>query len=431
MQISPKGYRFLVPLLLPLAVLYLLWRARKQPDYLKYWSERFAWGSFPAPRVGHPRIWIHAVSVGETNATRPLVQAILKKWPQCDILLTHMTPTGRDTGRKIVELAPDRIQQAMLPYDAVFAVRQFLRQTQPLMGIVMETEVWPTLLEEARVNQIPMVLANARLSEKSYNQAMKFESVMRDAMGKFSKVCAQSQKDADRLLSLGTVEPEVVGSLKFDIQPPKKSLLLASDWKSQIKEKILLMASTRDGEEQQFIDAIEAFRKEVPSVPVKYLLVPRHPQRFAEVEQMLKKSSLRYQKRSELTSVQDLKPETDVIFGDTMGEMFFFCALADVTLMGGSYENFGCQNVIEPASVGVPVIVGPYTFNFATVVERAIEMGAIEQVKNAKEGVVLAHAWLANDQELANRKANALAFSQAYVGATERHMRVLEHLWSK
>ena len=219
--------------------------------------------------------------------------------------------------------------------------------------------------------------------------------------------------------------------MKFDIQPPKKSLLLASDWKSQIKEKILLMASTRDGEEQQFIDAIEAFRKEVPSVPVKYLLVPRHPQRFAEVEQMLKKSSLRYQKRSELTSVQDLKPETDVIFGDTMGEMFFFCALADVTLMGGSYENFGCQNVIEPASVGVPVIVGPYTFNFATVVERAIEMGAIEQVKNAKEGVVLAHAWLANDQELANRKANALAFSQAYVGATERHMRVLEHLWSK
>lgn len=261
MQITPKGYRFLVPWLLPLAALYLLWRARKQPDYLKYWSERFAWGTFPAPRSGHPRIWIHAVSVGETNATRPLVQAILKKWPQCDILLTHMTPTGRDTGRKIVELAPDRIEQTMLPYDAVFAVRKFLRQTKPVMGIVMETEVWPTLLEEARANKIPMVLANARLSEKSYNQAMKFESVMRDAMGKFSKVCAQSQKDADRLVAIGTVEPEVVGSLKFDIQAPQKSLQFAKEWKSQIKEKILLMASTRDGEEQQFIHAIEAFRK--------------------------------------------------------------------------------------------------------------------------------------------------------------------------
>lgn len=431
MQISPKGYRFLVPCLLPLAALYLLWRARKQPDYLKYWPERFAMADFPAPRDNRPQIWIHAVSVGETNATRPLVKALLEKWPECDILLTHMTPTGRDTGKKIIEMAPDRIRQCMLPYDAVCAVQKFLRQAKPVMGIIMETEVWPTFLEEARVNGIPMVLANARLSEKSYNQAMKFAAVMTDAMSKFSKVCAQSENDAKRLTAMGTVEPVVVGSLKFDIQAPAKALEMAATWKEAIEEKILLMASTRDGEEAPLIEAIERFREANPETHVKYLLVPRHPQRFNEVEDLIKKSSLRYQKRSELKTPADLKAETDVIFGDTMGEMFFFCAMADVTLMGGSFENFGCQNVIEPASVGVPVIVGPSTFNFSTVVERAISMGAVDQVQNAQEAVDKAHLWLGDEEELKTRKDNARAFSQAYVGATERHMKVLEELWQK
>ena len=203
MNISPKAYRRLVPCLMPLAALYLLWRARKQSDYLKHWGERFAWSDFPQPRPNHPRIWIHAVSVGETNATRPLVQAILKEWPQCDILLTHMTPTGRDAGAKIKALAPERIEQCFLPYDAPYAMEKFLRQTQPRLGIVMETEVWPTVLEEAKRKGIPMLLANARLSEKSFNQAMKAEDLMRDAMSKFSAVCAQSPKDAERLVAIG------------------------------------------------------------------------------------------------------------------------------------------------------------------------------------------------------------------------------------
>lgn len=431
MLITAKSYRWIVPFLLPLAALYLLWRARKQPDYLKYWPERFAWADFPSLREGHPRIWIHAVSVGETNATRPLVQAILKRWPECDILLTHMTPTGREAGRKIVQLSPGRIQQCMLPYDAVYAVRKFLCQTKPVMGIIMETEVWPTLLQEARSFEIPMVLANARLSEKSYRQALKFEAVMRQAMGAFTKVCAQSQRDAERLTAIGTVEPVVTGSLKFDIQAPQKAQELAQEWKTSISEKMLLMASTRDTEEAPFIKAIEHYRLNNPTATVKYLLVPRHPQRFSEVEELLKNSSLRYQKRSELKSAKDLKPDTDVIFGDTMGEMFFFCALSDVALMGGSYAPFGCQNVIEPTSVGVPVIVGPSTFNFAEVVEKAVAMNAVEQVGNAQQAVEIAHRWLMDDVELEQRKKSAKAFSQAYVGATERHMRVLEQIWTK
>lgn len=424
MNISPQSYRFLVPVLLPAAALYLLWRARKQPSYLKNWGERFAWSDFPAPRQGHPVIWVHAVSVGETNATRPLIRAILDQWPDCDILLTHMTPTGREAGQKIVQMAPDRIRQCFLPYDAVFAVRKFLKQTRPSMGLLMETEVWPTVLEEAHSLGIPMALVNGRLSEKSYNQAMRVPDLMKKAMGRFNAVCAQAESDAERFRAMGTVEPVITGSLKFDIKAPKEALSLAHRWKSRMKNPVVMFASTRDGEEALIIEALKTRTKS----DVIYLLVPRHPQRFGEVEEMLKNSGLKYQKRSELADVTDIREDTQVILGDSMGEMFFYCALSDITLMGGSFKPFGCQNVIEPASVGVPVIVGPSTFNFSMVVQRGIAGGAIYQVDDVAQGIELAQAWLGNADKLRELKEKAKAFSDAYVGATERTMKVLEAL---
>mgnify|MGYP000844240611 FL=1 len=422
MNISPRSYRYLVPALLPLAALYLLWRARKQPSYLKNWGERFAWSDFPRPREARPVIWIHAVSVGETNATRPLVQAILKRWPQCDILLTHMTPTGREAGQRIVQLAPDRIRQCFLPYDAVYAVRKFLRQTQPILGLLMETEVWPTVLEEAHSLGIPMVLVNGRLSEKSFKQAMRVPELMKKAMSRFVAVCAQADNDAKRFLKLGTVEPVLTGSLKFDIQAPKTALIKAAEWKKALLHPVVLFASTRDGEEALIVEAL----KKSIRPDVTYLLVPRHPQRFEEVESLLKDSAITYQKRSELKNPADIKSSTRVILGDSMGEMFFYCALADVTLMGGSFKPFGCQNVIEPASVGVPVIVGPSTFNFSMVVEKGMQMGAITQVDNVELAIDLAHEWLESSQRLQELKQKALTFSQTYVGATARTMKVLE-----
>lgn len=427
MNISPQAYRYLVPALLPAASLYLLWRARKQPSYLKNWGERFAWSDYPKPRENHPVIWIHAVSVGETNATRPLIRSILDTWPECDVLLTHMTPTGREAGQKIIAMAPERIRQCFLPYDAVYAVRKFLRQTQPVMGLLMETEVWPTVLEEAHAAGIPMALVNARLSEKSFNQAMRVPDLMKKAMGRFSVVCAQAESDAKRLRAMGTVEPVVTGSLKFDIQAPEAALEKARQWKCSITKPVVMFASTRDGEEALIIEAL----KNTVKPGVLYLLVPRHPQRFGEVEELLKKSGLCYQKRSDLKGPQDILSNTQVILGDSMGEMFFYCALSDITLMGGSFKPFGCQNVIEPASVGVPVIVGSSTFNFSKVVENGIGAGAITQVDNPLEGLKLAHQWLENPQALSQLKENALAFSKAYVGATARTMTVLEALWPK
>lgn len=427
MKISPQGYRFLVPALMPLAALYLLWRARKQPDYLKGWGERFAWSSFPQKRPGTRRIWIHAVSVGETNATKPLVNAILKEWPDCDILLTHMTPTGKDAGAKICAMAPERMTQCFLPYDAPYAMQKFLNQSQPDLGIVMETEVWPTVLEEARRQGIPMMLANGRLSQKSFDQAMKAEAVMRDAMGKFSVVCAQAPSDAERLSAIGTVEPVITGSLKFDIKAPEAALQKAKDWKAQISRPIILFASSRQGEEALYA---EAFTQHYDA-RVLYWLVPRHPQRFNEVAETLQAAGIRFQRRSELSGPQDIAADTQVILGDSMGEMFFYCALADVTMMGGSFKPFGCQNVIEPSSVGVPVIVGPSTFNFSQVVEEGLKMGALVQVETISDALSRA-AELANDRSAwQTMHNNAIAFSEAFIGATERTMKVVRQLCKK
>ena len=366
----------MIKFLLPAAALYLLWRARKQPSYLKHWGERFAWASFPEAKEGRRRVWLHAVSVGETNATKPLVQAILKEWPDADILLTHMTPTGREAGAKIVALAPDRITQCFLPYDAVYAMRKFLRQTKPDLGLVMETEVWPTVLEEAKRAGIPVALVNARLSQKSFDQAMSQPLVMKDAMSKFSAVCAQADSDAQRLKAMGTVEPVVTGSLKFDIKAPDAAVQKGRAWRQAFGKPVVMLASSRDGEEALLIEALEKSRR----TDIRYLLVPRHPQRFAEIEALLQKSSLRYQKRSTVEVPQDVAQDTGLILGDSMGEMFFYCAMADVVLMGGSFKPFGCQNVIEPAGLGVPVIVGPSTFNFSEVVRQGKAAQAVWQV---------------------------------------------------
>ena len=202
-----------------------------------------------------------------------------------------MTPTGREAGQKIVQLDPQRIRQCFLPYDAVYAVRKFLRQTQPAMGLLMETEVWPTVLEEAHALGIPMALVNARLSEKSFNQALRVPDLMKKAMGRFAKVCAQAQSDAQRLKAMGTVEPVITGSLKFDIQAPADALAKAAQWKSDISKPIVMFASTRDGEEALIVESL----KQQAKPEVCYLLVPRHPQRFAEVEELLKSAGLRYQ----------------------------------------------------------------------------------------------------------------------------------------
>ncbi len=418
------AYRMITRAALPLAKFYLRHRAKKQPEYLEHWDERFGWKPFPAP-TEKPRLWLHAVSVGETIAARSLIDAFFKRFPNSEILLTAMTPTGRETGKKILEAYPGRVTQCYLPYDTPELMARFFEETKPKMGVVMETEVWPNLMEAAESFQIPVVLANARESEKSRRMAARFPSVMKPAFGAFRLVLAQSEDDKKRLVSLGAKNVLVCGSVKFDIRPDAKQQESARKLKASLNRPIVLLASTRQGEEVMFLDTIDELPKEV-----LIWLVPRHPQRFDEVEAALIERNIPYVRKTKAANLASLGKEVRVVLADTMGEMSFSCALGDVCIMGGSFGGTGSQNFIEPAASGVPIILGPSTFNFAKPAEDAIAFHAAVRVKDAKEAMALAATWL-TDGKLSNRSYAAKSFAQSYTGATERMIKEIATLWQK
>lgn len=426
MQITPGMYRAFTMVALPLASLYLMWRSRKQPAYREFWDERFAWSAYP-PRGERPRVWLHAVSVGETNAARPLLEAILKSWPECDVLLTHMTPTGREAGSRLVSLAPERIHQCYLPYDAPYAVERFFRQTRPTMGVIMETEVWPNVMREAKRLGVPMVLANARESEKSRKKAAQFIAVMRPAFASFSAVLAQSEEDAARLASLGAENIHVCGSIKFDLKPDASQCAAASAWRSTIDRPVALLASTRAGEEVRFARAIAVKRDLCRRALV--LVVPRHPQRFDEAAQAFEAEGLKVVRRSMIHDPVSIPADADVLLGDSMGEMSFYCALADMAAMGGSFEPFGSQNVIEPAMAGAALVVGPSVFNFDKIVRDGVAEGAMRQVETPEAALEIFEAWLSDDVACRAAGERAKRFAADWSGATGRMMQILEELW--
>ncbi len=428
MKITPTMYRAVSVVALPLASLYLMWRSRRQPAYRQFWDERFAWTTFPL-KTPRPRVWIHAVSVGETNAAKPLLEAVLKRWPECDVLLTHMTPTGREAGAKLVALAPDRIHQCYLPYDAPYAVEKFFRQTVPTIGIIMETEVWPNLMSEAQRCGVPMILANARESEKSRAQAARIIDVMRPAFSSFAAILAQSEEDKERLESLGGRNVTVCGSVKFDLKPNLSQEAAARAWKATMDRPVALIASTRQGEEVRFAKAMAERRDLLKRA--QFWLVPRHPQRFDEVYRCLTEAGLKVCRRSAIMEAADIPEDTDVVLGDSMGEMSFYCALADMTAMGGSFENHGSQNVIEPALAGSPIVIGPSVFNFAKVIRDGLKAGAMVQVQTPDEALEQFDRWLEAPASRVQTSECALEFSRQYAGATERMMTILEVLWQK
>ncbi|MCF0253215.1 MAG: 3-deoxy-D-manno-octulosonic acid transferase [Duodenibacillus sp.] len=422
MKITPAGYARLASAALPLAKLYLKWRARKQPDYSLHWDERFGECDYPAP--GGPRLWIHAVSLGEMRAIKPLLELSLAAFPEAEVLLTSMTPTGRDAALAHMKAHPGRVKHCYLPYDTPELMRKFFAQTRPRLGLVMETEVWPNMLAAARGAGVPVALVNARESDKSFSKAMRFIDVMRPAFATFEATLAQTEEDAARLQLLGARNTVVCGSVKFDIRPDAAQQAAAYAVRPGIGRKVLLLASTRQGEEKLFARRLARLPAGVIA-----LLVPRHPQRFDEVAAMLAAEGVRVRRKSRGVDWSGLGG-VDVVLGDTMGEMSFYCALADVCVMGGSFGPFGCQNLIEPAAAGAPVIVGPSSFNFARPVDDAVAMGAAVRVVDADAAMDTAEAWLAEGGEDALRRRKAAgAFSQAYTGAAERMMKVVAQLW--
>lgn len=409
-------YTLLWILALPLVVLRLLWRGRRQPGYLKHLGERFGRYRMRAPvRV----IWVHAVSVGESRAAEPLVRALLKRWPEHTVLLTHMTPTGRETSKALFN-GDSRVLRCYLPYDLGCFAGAFLRHFRPQFGVIMETELWPNLLAACRRRSVPVILANARLSERSARRYARLPALSALTMGALSAIGAQTAADAARLSALGARRVMVTGNIKFDISPPENTEALASLFRARIgSRQVLLAASTRDGEEALLLDA---FAHLAPP-EVLLALVPRHPQRFDEVARLAAARGLALQRRSE---DQPVAAQTRVWLGDSMGEMFAYYASADVALIGGSWLPFGGQNLIEACAVGTPVVVGPHTFNFAAVAEHAIAAGAALRVETADAGVNAALGLLKEARRRGDMAEAGLRFAAADRGATARTLELLE-----
>lgn len=398
--------------LVPVLLLRLWWRGRREPGYRQNWRERLGYYAF-APAREHPLIWIHAVSLGETRAAQPLLAALLSAYPRAQFLLTHSTATGRAAGRA---LCSERVMQAWLPWDTPSAVRRFYQRVQPTVGILIETEIWPQLLREARRRGIPVFLANARLSERSARGYARLGSFAREAFAGLAGVAAQAPTDAARLSALGAPAPVITGNLKFDCAVPLGDAVLGSRLRGLWGEErtIWVAGSTREGEEELLLEALRAERP--PEGPL-LVIVPRHPQRFAAVEALLQRGGWRYARRSE---ARPLAPDVQIVLGDSMGEMFAYYVAADFVFVGGSLLPFGCQNLIEACAAGKPVLFGPSVFNFAQAAALAIEAGAARQVSDAR-ALVRAGQELAADGPLRLRMGTAaLAFCASHRGAVNR-----------
>ncbi len=399
---------------MPFAAAYLLWRSRRQPEYRRHWAERFGFARYR--RSGdEPLIWIHAVSLGETRAAEPLIDALALQYPRHRFLLTHMTPTGRAAGADIAERLSGRVLQTYLPYDLPYAVRRFLRAFRPVIGISVETEAWPNLVAIATEQRIPMALVNARLSERSYRLSRRYAALMRETAARFSMALAQTDADADRIRQVGASDVEVTGNMKFDFAPDEAQIARGKAWRRSCGEQpIWVFASTREGEEAMILDALPQ------RLDATVVIVPRHPQRFDEVARLIEVRGLPLVRRS--SSSFEAAPKPGVFLGDSMGEMATYYAAADVAFIGGSLLNLGGQNLIEACAVGTPVVVGPHTFNFEQATHDAIEAGAAVRVVNAAEAVATM-ASIANDRQRREQMSEAaLKFTGAHRGATARSL---------
>ena len=408
---------------LPLVLLRLWWRGRKESGYREHWRERL--GFYGARSAGVHTLWIHAVSVGETRAAEPLIDALMQAYPDSRIVLTHMTPTGRATGRALFARHGARLVQAYLPYDIPFMVRRFIAQFAPRICILIETEVWPNLIA-ACGNQVPVALVNARLSARSLRRGRRFGALMSDAARGLALVTAQTDADAARVRSMGAPRVEVTGSIKFDVAVPPAALAAGARLREQIgRRAVLLCASTREGEEALILDACAALW-DLPG-NVLLVVVPRHPQRFDEVAAMVAARGLALQRRSALDA-SGVASDTRVLVGDSMGEMFAYYGACDLAFIGGSLLPLGGQNLIEACALGKPVLIGPHTFNFALVTQEAIAAGAALCVADNLELVSNAGKLLVDDVLRTRMGAQALRFADHHKGATARTVGLLRHV---
>ncbi len=383
------AYTTVLRLALPVLLARTQWRGRIEPEYAQRWAERIGLG-YPYARLtlphAQPLVWLHAVSLGETRACAPLVRALREALPGMRLLLTCTTATGWTAGEALLQ--PGDLHTWM-PLDTPGAVRRFLQHHHPQVAVLMETEVWPQVQRQARALGLPVVLANARLSDKSLRQGQRMAPLLRPAAEAITVALAQTADDARRLRTMGVADVRVSGNLKFDVRPQPQQVARGQQWAQALGRPVLLFASSREGEE---VGVIEAWAQRVAAMRHKplLLLVPRHPQRFDEVAKLVSDAGLRLARRSgwgDTPAEADL--QADVWLGDSMGEMPLYYGVARTCLLGGSFAPFGAQNLIEAVASGCAVIMGPSTFNFEEAARLCEAAGAATRVNNAEAAVDL------------------------------------------
>ena len=397
-------------------------RAQAEPLYGQFIEERFGHYKQSARQDW---IWIHAVSLGETRTAAILLQGLRQALPGMKLLLTNGTATGREEGRKLLH---DGDLQVWQPWDSPEVLDRFFSAFKPKLGLLLETEVWPLLVQRAQVHDVPLMLVNARMSEKSMLKAQRWPALMQPAYAGLSAVCAQAQDDATRLKTLGAKVQGIFGNLKFDAKPDAAQLALGQSWRQQLTAPVVMLASSREGEESAWLDAWQIFIKQHSDVQVNWLIVPRHPQRVAEVESLLLSGGLRVSRRSTWGQEGPGHQTPVVLLGDSLGEMALYYSLSDVALLGGSFEKLGGQNLIEAAACACPIVMGPHTFNFSEASEAAQTSGAAQRAPNMAEAVRLAVETVQNKQVQQMRAHHASQFAKQHGGATERTVLAVQEL---
>lgn len=410
-------------------------RSVQEPGYGVAVEERFGHYTTSGFQGVAPVIWVHAVSLGETRTAALLIAALRQRLPGMRLLLTHGTATGRAEGASLLQ---EGDQQVWQPWDTPGAVQRFLTHFKPHLGLLMETEVWPNLIALSRKNSVPLVLVNARMSEKSRRQAARLSGLSRPAMAGLTAVWAQSEADADRLRQLGATVQGVFGNLKFDAAPDAAKLALGRAWRARVAVPVAVFASSREGEELAWLQALKQGRSFKPfgalarvntsqgaahSVAngIQWMVVPRHPQRFEAVAALIAQQGFTVSRRSRWPDdPPSADPAHTIWLGDSLGEMPLYYGMAQAALLGGSFAPLGGQNLIEAAACGCPVIMGPHTFNFAPAAELAEAAGAARRVAELPTAVAAAGELLAHPENQAVMAGAGVALSQTHRGALDR-----------
>lgn len=370
-------YTLIFTLALPLILLRLIWRGFRAPAYFHRWDERF--GAAPFLSDKKAVIWIHAVSFGEVEACRPIVQILRNEFPNHQILITTMTPTG---SARVKHLFAETVAHCYLPYDIPFAINRFIGRTHPQFGIIMETEIWPNILTICQQKNIPIILANARMSERSAKGYQRFPKFIKTTLQNLPLIAAQSEQDRQRFSQLGADIKTVhaIGNLKYEISLPaslmEQAEAMRSMWDSN--RPVWIAASTHEGEEEIVLNASRQIRAQFPELLV--IIVPRHPERFDRVSALCQRAGYKTLRRSEH---RPCSSDIQILVVDTMGELPLFYGASDIALIGGSLMPHGSHNLLEPAALGRAIITGPHYFNFNEITEQFLQAGAATKVTDS------------------------------------------------